>query len=217
MPTLDKEENLPVFDVNSFEYKKFTKKYMKKENLQIIFNNSSTNSYIAYGNLNAEANHGQLKRINHCDNWQSIKLLYIRCITSFFCINTKRLQTFGATFNSKYPLIMHEITNIINNTLRLNFIFTNQCPMIPTIKVNKMELNEIIYKQIVRDKLHFKCCWKRWKKKQDIKLKQFIQNNNIHNINNEILNNLYIFFDKKFSAIQLRSKCHKFGLNFIFD
>ena len=217
MPSLDRKDHLPVFNQKSKPFKRFTKKYLKISNMKLIFNNSITDTYVRYGILHNETFHSLIKRKNYVSNWQSIKLMYQRCDTLFLCVNIGQIEFFNNLLFSKYGLIYHEMLQIINNLFGLHFIKNSNYPMVPHIKVNKEEINQVIAKKVERDQLQFKCPYKKWSKKETAKLKQLIFHYNLKNINDDMLNQLYNDFDKKFSRKHLRGKCFKFGLNFVLN
>ena len=143
-------------------------------------------------------------------------MAYSRLTLIYVCINFIRFKHWANDIKEVSTSLYEQINVIINKTYQLDYITNmNKNKLIPEIKNNKQQFNQIIIDNIKKDKLKFKYNYEYFSAYNNLKLLEYIlQKDNEYVMDSSDLDDLFEYFDGRFEKQYLRKKCFKYGVDF---
>ena len=156
---------------------------------------------------------------NFHHSWQSLNLAYARADILFISINILKFKYWEQEIGNISVKLKHEFNLIINNILNMeNIRKNNKNKLITNIVFDEYKYQQKIYEKIIEDNHKFKYSWNKFGASESLQLIKYVSEQDYDwKFNENELNKLFIFFDKKFSKNKLREKVMSLGIEFHFD
>ena len=145
-------------------------------------------------------------------------MAYSRLTLIYICINFIRFKHWAKDIKEISTSLYQQINVIINKTYQLDYITNmNKNKLIPEIKNNQKEFNQLIINNIKRDKLKFKYNYELFGAYDNLKLMQYIlEKDDDWVMQSSDLEYLYNQFNGRYDKQYIRKKCFKYGVDFKF-
>ena len=151
----------------------------------------------------------------HC-SWQGLKLAYARSVVLFLAINIIKKNYWNDWIKDTSLFLWKKMNLIISNLINIAYIMTeNKNKLLTNIKVNEDDLQQWVYKNIIKDKLKFKYKWEAFSANDHFDLITYISKQGKNWVfDKTALNKLFVHFNNRFSKEILRRKVFKLGIDF---
>lgn len=159
-------------------------------------------------------------RADYHNSLQSLQLAYTRCVVLYLSINFIKFEYWRNYIDKRWQQLYHQINEIINNVNNLEYIKQKtKNDLVPQIKFNRDEMYKYTLKNIQKDKLKFRYKWNAFTTSETMQLLEWLfqQGEDDFILNQHKLNDLFNYFEQRFSTECLRKKCLKFGIEYVFE
>lgn len=147
---------------------------------------------------------------------QSLKLAYARATLLYISINFDKFKYWNKYIKKIHENAYYKINEIINHCNNIKYIKNkNKKFLIGQIFYDKEELNKNVFKQIKKNKLKFKYKWQHFGQQENLELMEYIlKQKKEWSLNKKTLQDIFLYFDRRFLKETLRRKCFQYGVEY---